>query len=63
MPGFAYSDALRTSGLTWDTALLGRWLADPQALVPGQRMGCRVGDPQVRADIVDCLATLTAPRP
>lgn len=58
VPGFAYSDALRRSGITWDPALLDRWLADPQVLVPGQRMGFRVGDPAVRADIVAYLATL-----
>jgi cytochrome c len=56
--GFAYSDALRASGLTWDSELLDRWLADPQALVPGQRMGYRLGDAQIRADIVAYLGTL-----
>ncbi|MFT3821421.1 MAG: c-type cytochrome [Rubrivivax sp.] len=63
VPGFAYSDALRRSGLTWDAALLERWLADPQALVPGQRMGYRLDDAQARADIVAYLATLGAARP
>lgn len=61
--GFAYSDALRKSGITWDAVRLERWLADPEALVPGQRMGYRLGDAQVRADIVAYLATLgPAPR-
>lgn len=59
--GFAYSDALRRSGITWDAASLERWLADPEALVPGQRMGYRLADAQARADIVAYLATL--PRP
>ncbi|MCC7098506.1 MAG: c-type cytochrome [Rubrivivax sp.] len=58
--GFAYSEALRASGITWNAALLERWLTDPEALVPGQRMGFRVGDAQVRADIVAYLGTLTA---
>jgi cytochrome c len=56
--GFAYSEALRKSGITWDAALLDRWLTDPEALVPGQRMGYRLGDAQVRADIVAYLSTL-----
>ena len=58
VPGFAYSDALRRSGLTWNAALLDRWLADPEALVPGQRMGYRIDDAAARADIVAYLATL-----
>src|SRR5262249_49131859 len=29
-PGFAYSPALRSSGLTWDLATLDRYLLDPQ---------------------------------
>ena len=60
--GFAYSDALRESGITWDAALLDRWLTDPEALVPGQRMGYRLGDAQARADIVAYLGTLETGR-
>lgn len=63
VPGFAYSEALRSSGLTWDAALLDRWLADPEALVPGQRMGYRLADAQARADIVAYLSTLPATPP
>lgn len=59
VPGFAYSDALRKSGITWDATLLDRWLTEPETLVPGQRMGYRLGDAQVRADIVAYLVTLT----
>ena len=62
VPGFAYSDALRNSGLTWDAALLERWLANPEALVPGQRMGYQLADAQARADIVAYLSTLAAGR-
>jgi cytochrome c len=58
VPGFAYSEALRESGLTWDPALLERWLANPEALVPGQRMGYQLADAQAHADIVAYLATL-----
>ena len=60
--GFAYSDALRQSGITWDATLLDRWLTDPEALVPGQRMGYRLGDAQARADIVAYLGTLPTGR-
>lgn len=58
--GFTYSPALKASGLTWDAPLLERWLADPEVLVPGQRMGYRLADAQLRADIVAYLATLAA---
>jgi cytochrome c len=60
VPGFAYSDALRKSGLVWDAALVERWLANPEALVPGQRMGYRLADAQVREDIVAYLTTVPA---
>ncbi len=58
VPGFAYSPALKASGLTWTPALLDRWLTDPTALVPGSRMGFRVGTAEDRADIVAYLETL-----
>ncbi len=58
--GFAYSEALRRSRLVWDAETLERWLADPEAVVPGQRMGFRLSDAQARADIVAYLATLPA---
>ena len=56
---FDYSPPLKAAGFKWDTARLDRWLADPEALVPGQRMGFSVSDPVVRADLVAYLATLT----
>jgi cytochrome c len=63
VPGFPYSEALRKSGLTWDPALLDRWLANPEALVPGQRMGYQLADAQARADIVAYLMTLSPVAP
>lgn len=33
-----YSDALKRSALVWNEATLDRWLADPQATVPGTTM-------------------------
>lgn len=37
-PGFAYSAALRKTGLTWNRATLTKWLADTQAVAPGSTM-------------------------
>jgi cytochrome c len=54
-PGFAYSDALKSSHLVWDEASLERWLADPEKVAPGQRMGISVPDAKDRADLIAYL--------
>lgn len=57
--GFAnYSPALKSSGLVWTEANLDRWLADPEALVPGQAMGINLPDVSERADVIAFLRTL-----
>src|SRR5262249_42123537 len=38
VPNYAYSEALRSSGLTWDMSTLDRYLLDPEATVPGNKM-------------------------
>lgn len=55
---YDYSDALRASKLVWTQANLAKWLTDPEALIPGQRMGYRLGVARDRADVVAYLATL-----
>jgi cytochrome c len=56
---FAYSQALRDSGLTWDDATLDKWIANPRALVPGTRMYfAGLPDPAQRQAIVAYLMTL-----
>jgi len=57
--GYPYSKALAHAGFVWTEAELDRWLADPNALVPGQRMEAHVSDPQDRADLIAYLKTLT----
>ncbi len=56
--GYDYSRALRTSTIVWDAMTLDRWLADPEGVIPGQRMGYRVDDARDRADLIEHLATL-----
>jgi cytochrome c len=56
VPGYAYSPALRSSGLTWDARNLDRWLANPQALVPGTKMFFALPNAQDRADVIAYLA-------
>jgi len=36
--GFAYSDSMKSSGITWDEATLDKFIADPEAVVRGNRM-------------------------
>lgn len=38
VPGFAYSDAMKNSGLTWDEKTLDRFLTNPVKVVPGTSM-------------------------
>jgi cytochrome c len=58
MPGFAYSNALAKSTLRWNADSLDRWLADPEATIPGQAMGYRVEDARDRADLIAYLRGL-----
>ena len=37
-PGFDYSQAMKQASITWDTKSLNAYLADPQKVVPGNRM-------------------------
>jgi cytochrome c len=53
--GFVYSPALRNSSVVWTDDTLVRWLANPQDVIPGQRMNFRVATAEDRADIVAYL--------
>lgn len=55
-PGFDYSAALRASKITWNEHTLERWLTDPNAFVPGNKMMVQLAsDPTDRADIISFL--------
>jgi cytochrome c len=54
--GYAYSAALKRSGIVWTPVQLDRWLSGPQALVPGAKMYFSVANPRNRADIIAYLA-------
>ncbi len=58
LPDYAYSPALKASGLVWSTDNLDRWLTNPQALVPGTKMYFSLPDAQSRADLIAYLAQL-----
>lgn len=58
--GFEYSGAMkakRAAGLVWTAQMLDRYLADPEALVPGTLMSLPpLRDAQERADLIAYLA-------
>lgn len=54
--GYAYSAAIRKSGIVWTQANLDRWLTNPQRMVPGAKMYFSVANPKQRADIIAYLA-------
>ena len=52
---FNYSDALKSSQITWNDALLDKWLTDPESLVPDTDMAFHVPKADERADIIRFL--------
>jgi cytochrome c len=38
VPGFAYSDAMKSSGITWTPENITKYLADPKGFMPGNKM-------------------------
>jgi cytochrome c len=62
-PGYTYSNALKASGVVWNEDTLDRWLADPEKVAPGQRMGINVPDAKERSDLIAYLKSVSAARP
>jgi cytochrome c len=59
MPDYAYSDAMASSRIVWTSARLDAFIADPRAVVPGNRMSsAKLADRESRAAIVAYLKTL-----
>ncbi len=57
VPGYAYSKAMKSSGLVWTAATLDRFLARPLQVMPGSTMTYDgVADAQERADLIAWLA-------
>ena len=52
---YDYSDALKKTRVIWNEKTLDRWLANPEKLIPGQKMGFSVPDAKDRADLIDYL--------
>ena len=61
-PGYNFSESLKGSGITWDAATLDKWIADPQAVIPGNTMSPPyngISDDTIRKKIVAFLKTLS----
>jgi cytochrome c len=54
--GFAFSDALKKVGGTWNFDNLSKWLDSPKAFAPGTKMTfAGLSNPQDRADVIEFL--------
>jgi cytochrome c len=57
---FRYSAAMRNSGITWTSETLDEFIADPQKMVPGNRMSYSgLTDAANRADLISYLENAT----
>lgn len=57
--GYAYSDAVKGLGVTWDETSLDKWLTNPAAMAPGTKMTfAGYADPAQRKAVIDYLKTL-----
>jgi cytochrome c len=58
-PGFSYSNAMKSSGITWTPDKLDAYLTHPAQVVPGNRMSfAGIADAKQRADLIAYLGTL-----
>lgn len=58
IPGFAYSDALKSVPGNWDFKAMDEWLKSPRAYAPGTKMTfAGLGNPQDRANLIAYLNT------
>lgn len=63
--GFAFSDALKSKGGTWDWDNLNQWLKSPKAFAPGTKMTfAGLSKPEDRANVIAYLnKQSSSPRP
>ena len=58
--GFAYSDALKNAGITWDADKINTWITKPAAKFPGTKMAfLGISNDAVRANIIAYLQQAT----
>ena len=52
---YVYSPAVQASSIVWADKTLDKWLANPEKLIPGQKMGFMVPSTKDRADLIAYL--------
>jgi len=55
VPDYPYSAGVKSSTIVWGDETLDKWLTNPQAFIPGARMGFRLSKPEDRADVIAYL--------
>ncbi len=57
--GFAYSDSMKNSGITWDQGALDKFISNPDSVVPNNKMKPFTGiaDAATRKQIIEFLKT------
>jgi cytochrome c len=60
---FVYSAALKNANIVWTEEMLDRWLANPEALIPGQEMDVRVRSAEDRRLLILFLKSQVSARP
>lgn len=63
VPGFSYSAGLKSSGITWNEATLEKWLTDPDAMVPDNKMDFHLPKSQERSDVMAYFQQQSGARP
>ncbi|PIC00306.1 cytochrome c family protein [Caulobacter sp. X] len=57
-PGYAYSSAMKASGLTWTPDQMDAFIKAPNKLVPGTKMLLGAPNPDERAAVIQYLGTV-----
>ncbi len=62
LPGYDYSEAMKSSGIVWSEETLDRFLQGPRRMVPGTKMTfAGVANAKDRADLIAFLKQATKP--
>jgi cytochrome c len=63
-PDYAYTDAMKAAGWTWDAARIDKWITNPKAVLPDTKMTfVGLADPKARLDVIAYLKGATSPAP
>lgn len=61
-PGYAYTQSMQDSGITWTEATLDKWIANPGAVIPGNGMSppySGIADAAIRKRIIAYLKSIS----